>query len=56
MQLDDAASDPLGIGQFPPVTAKSPALAPPMLVPVRVIGPLVALLVTVTLSVLEAVW
>ena len=53
MQLDDAASVPVQVP--PPVTAKSPELAPPMPVPVKVIGPLVAWLVTVMLSVLEAV-
>ena len=53
VQLDEAASEP---PQLPPVTAKSPALAPPMFVPVSVIGPLVALLLTVMFSVFEAVW
>jgi hypothetical protein len=52
VQLDDAAND---APQLPPVTAKSPALPPPMVAPVSVIGPLVARLLTVMLSGLDAV-
>lgn len=53
MQLDDAASDE---PQVPPVTAKSPALTPPMFAPVSVIDPVVALLFTVRFNVFDAVW
>ena len=47
---------PATSAQLPPVTAKSPALTPPMFAPVSVIDPLVALLFTVRFNVLDAVW
>jgi len=52
VQLDKAANE---LPQLPPVTAKSPGLAPLMLVPVSVIDPPAALLLTVMSTVFEAV-